>query len=200
MISACLRATAVSLALRAVELPSAVQILTDIPLVEAGEAELVFRDGMELRAGDEDAAREERELEAVVGSFAGGRAHEVGDGVFVGVGRGDVVRAGRAEAVGGVDEAGQPAGEVNDTAGGAGLALENGVLGGARIGGGPDAGVGRDGFAGGIAVGDADPVFQPVLAVAEGADDTVFPEVKLGRRPCRRWCRDPRSRCCPARG
>ena len=60
-----------------------------------------------------------------------------------------------------------------------GVAVEDGRRERARVGRRPDAGVGREGFARGIAEGHADPVLQPVLAVAKGGDEALLEKVRL---------------------
>ena len=98
----------------------------DVALVEAGEPKLLQRDRVELGCGDEEPILEQGEFYAVVGRFARGGWHEVSDRGVLGVSRGDVVCAGRADAVGGIGEDGEPRHDVKDGAGSPGLAAELG--------------------------------------------------------------------------
>ena len=150
-----------------------------VALVEAGEAELALGDGVEGGRGEEEPVAEERELHAVVGGLAGGRGDELRLRGLPRIRGRDVVGAGGADAVGRVEEDGGPAGDVEHAAERARLAGEDVGRRGARIDRGPHAGVGRNGLAGGITPGDADPVLQAVLAVAKGGDEAVLEQEGL---------------------
>lgn len=144
-----------------------------VTLVETRETEFALGNGVEFRGGKKEAVLQQRKFHAVIGGLARGRGLEIGDGGLPRIGGRDVVRAGRADAVGRVEKSREPRRNVDDAAERACLAAEDSGRGGLRIGGRPDAGVGRDGFAGGIAEGDADAALQPVLAITKGADEPV---------------------------
>jgi hypothetical protein len=63
---------------------------------------------------------------------------------------------------------------MDDAAGRARLAAKNQRSRRLGIDGSPHAGVGGDGLTRGITDGDADTIFQPVLAVSEGTDDPIL--------------------------